>query len=1332
MMGNHDKKQVSYSIGLDIGTNSVGWAVTDGRYHLLKKGSQHLWGADLFEEAMPAKDRRMHRSARRRYTRRKRRLILLQELMAETVSSVDPYFFKRLELSYLNQEDREQEPLMEHNTSILFSDNFNEKEYHTLYPTIYHLRYHLCNSDEKMDPRLIYMALHHIIKYRGNFLYQGQKLELNDSSQIEDKLKQVFEFFDEKNGTCYANIDVGKFIGIAKEHNRSLSDIKSALLSLYQGNAEETKVYKELVLAMVGYKFDAQKLFDIEEKTKLSFRDANIDEELDALASEAEEASEIVQMMQAIYSYLILVKMITVEAGCTSGKYSRSMILLYEKHKKDLKILKKLYREIGADAYKKMFRDKNVPNTYWSYVNRPKDAKIDDFYAEIRKTVQAHQSLENAEYILNEIENQTFLPKQNSLENGVVPYQINEGELIEILDHQRKYYPEIDRNAEHIKDILTFRIPYYVGPLTPKSKGGSFSWIVKKDESGVIRPWNFDSVVDVDATAAEFINRMRNHCTYILGENTLPKNSLLESEFEVLNELNKICLDGEPFDQKVKEGIIRDLFLSSNEVTEEKLRKYLINHQIMKENESHELTGFQKEGKFSTSLKPWRDFMEIYGSEFDSRKKEIEQIIEYLTIYNEKDIIRRRIRNDGYKLTEEQINRILNKKYSGYGRLSRKLLDGILGKDPEGNPATVIEVMRSTHMNLMQVINNSKLGFKDEINELNKEDLSGGVSYDMVSDLAASPALKRGVWQSIQVVHDIVNYMKHDPENVFIEFAREEKKKGKRIDSRLKKLQRIYDKICQDRIPLDGQPLEKSDDIYRELRNADEDMNDRLYLYYIQHGRSMYSGRPLNITQLDSYEIDHILPQSYVKDDSFDNRVLVLKEENQMKSGDLLLKHEVIQRMRPYWMSLEKCGLITSRKFDNLTRLSIPEKERIGFISRQLVETRQICVHVADFLNSEYQNTKIVVTKAGMSSEFREKYDLYKCRSLNDVHHAHDAYLACMLGAFMIGKYPYLLSASAFDCYSKLSGDILKNIEEDKKKARVHNGWIVRQLNDMPVMDTKTGEVLWNGKEEIEYIKKIFYYKDYFMNYMSRDYDGQLYNATVYSPLDKDMKKKGDLEAVSLKKNRDFRKYGGYSSIKVSRGIAVEYKKGKKLIRTVLPVPAYISTEEQKQQYLERVCETDNVTILRDSIRLGQEFIQDGCRYLMQSPSEWKCVEQAFLNEKDLRTLFLIEKGKVTADDQLIQLFHSLISVIKSKYPLLSDKASKMKEIDFAGLDNKDKEKVISLMLLGMGGTSADLNVSTFKISSSFGRLNNRKIDLKDVEFIFTSPSGIYSSRLTL
>ena len=47
-----------YYIGLDIGTNSVGWAVTDPEYNVLRFKGNSMWGARLFEEAKPAADRR--------------------------------------------------------------------------------------------------------------------------------------------------------------------------------------------------------------------------------------------------------------------------------------------------------------------------------------------------------------------------------------------------------------------------------------------------------------------------------------------------------------------------------------------------------------------------------------------------------------------------------------------------------------------------------------------------------------------------------------------------------------------------------------------------------------------------------------------------------------------------------------------------------------------------------------------------------------------------------------------------------------------------------------------------------------------------------------------------------------------------------------------------------------------------------------------------------------------------------------------------------------------------------------------------------------------------
>ena len=44
----------NYYLGLDIGTNSVGWAVTDSSYHLCQFKHKDMWGIRLFDEAKTA------------------------------------------------------------------------------------------------------------------------------------------------------------------------------------------------------------------------------------------------------------------------------------------------------------------------------------------------------------------------------------------------------------------------------------------------------------------------------------------------------------------------------------------------------------------------------------------------------------------------------------------------------------------------------------------------------------------------------------------------------------------------------------------------------------------------------------------------------------------------------------------------------------------------------------------------------------------------------------------------------------------------------------------------------------------------------------------------------------------------------------------------------------------------------------------------------------------------------------------------------------------------------------------------------------------------------
>ena len=95
------EEKKKYNIGLDIGTSSVGWAVVEsGTQKIIKKGTKKsrksLWGVRMFEEASTAAERRLYRSSRRRYDRRRNRIKRLQNEFASEISKVDKDFFQKL------------------------------------------------------------------------------------------------------------------------------------------------------------------------------------------------------------------------------------------------------------------------------------------------------------------------------------------------------------------------------------------------------------------------------------------------------------------------------------------------------------------------------------------------------------------------------------------------------------------------------------------------------------------------------------------------------------------------------------------------------------------------------------------------------------------------------------------------------------------------------------------------------------------------------------------------------------------------------------------------------------------------------------------------------------------------------------------------------------------------------------------------------------------------------------------------------------------------------------------------------------------------------------
>ena len=187
------KMNKKYYLGLDIGTNSVGWAVTDENYNLYKYAGKRMWGIRLFEAADTAAERRMKRSNRRRLSRKKQRIDLLQELFSEEIVKKDLTFFIRLNESRLHFEDKstgEKYPLF-------VDKEYTDIDYHKQYPTMYHLRKELIENPEPHDIRLVYLACHHILKNRGHFLINGSISDVKNLSFVCGEMIKEFNSVSE-------------------------------------------------------------------------------------------------------------------------------------------------------------------------------------------------------------------------------------------------------------------------------------------------------------------------------------------------------------------------------------------------------------------------------------------------------------------------------------------------------------------------------------------------------------------------------------------------------------------------------------------------------------------------------------------------------------------------------------------------------------------------------------------------------------------------------------------------------------------------------------------------------------------------------------------------------------------------------------------------------------------------------------------------------------------------------------------------------------------------------------------------------------------------------
>ena len=1120
-----------YYVGIDIGTNSVGYAVTDPAFRLRKYKSEPMWGSHVFEEGQQCAERRAFRTARRRLNRRQQRVHLTQQIFAEAISEKDARFFIRLQESALFREDTQ-----EKDTYLFFQDEtYTDREYHEQYPTIHHLIKELMEQDTPHDVRLVYLAVAWLMAHRGHFLSEVNKDNIEALLDFEKIYQDFMELFEEKPWECE---DTNQFQEILLTRQSVRNKEKMFWNLLFQGKKPKAKeddvLGSEAVFKLLsGGTTDLAKLFlqqEFAEKTSVSFRSS--EEEFEMILGELGENGEYLKRLRALYDWSLLKESLH---GCAN--ISAAKVKDYEQHQKDLKMLKFFVRKYCPDQYNSVFREMEADN-YVAYVyNLPKQDRTSEYkkatkeqFCDYLKKKLKDISCEpedqrRFEDMQLRIETYSFLPKQVNADNRVIPYQLYYHELKQILQRAEQYLPFLSQrdesgisNTEKLLSVFTFRIPYFVGPLCTD---GNYAWMKRKAE-GKIYPWNFEEKVDLDQSENAFIDRMTNNCTYLPGKTVVPKDSLLYSKFMVLNEINNIKINGIAVPVEGKQGIYR-LFERYRKVKVKQIEDYLLSNNYMRRGDV--LGGLDCSVK--ASLKSYHDFKRLLEGGILSEAS-AERIIACLTYSEDRSRIRRRIRQEFPQLPEEEVRYLSKLKYEEFGRLSREFLTELRAANKEtGESMSIMEALWETNDNLMQLLSD-KYTFFEQLEEARRSYYTEHplTTEELMQEMHISTAVQRSIYRTLDVIRDIRSVCGCAPQKIFVEMARWNEEKGKRTTSRREQILELYRKMDREEVRELSKQLEGKSD--NELRR------EVLFLYFMQLGRSMYSGKAIDIRKLktDAYNVDHIYPQCRVKDDSLSNKVLVLSEENGAKGDKYPIDAQIRSQMSEMWKIYHDRGLISDEKYRRLTR-SIPfsDTEKRGFINRQLVETQQSVKAVTRILQQMFPETTIVYVKAGLAADFRHEFEIVKSRSVNDLHHAKDAYLNIVVGEVYHTKFSEKFFRIDQDQYSIKTKTVFGN--------KVWRG----------------KETVWNGETDIARIKRIVSKNAIHFTRYAFERKGGLFNQQPARAA------KG---LVARKAGLDPAKYGGYNKTTASYFLLAGYTEaGKKAKRELMIVPIELMYAEK-------------------------------------------------------------------------------------------------------------------------------------------------------------------------
>ena len=569
------------------------------------------------------------------------------------------------------------------------------------------------------------------------------------------------------------------------------------------------------------------------------------------------------------------------------------------------------------------------------------------------------------------------------LKNEVFYRQDYLNEFETIWETQAKFHKELTPELKkEIRDVVIF----YQRPL--------------KSQKGLISFCEFESKqieVDIDGKIVKKIT----------GSRVCPKSSPLFQEFKIWQILNNIVVSSKQehskrfLTQEEKELLFAELNYK------EKLTKSDALDLLFGKTKDYDIKFKELDGNRTQSalFKAYQTIIEMSGNgEFNFAKMPAEKAIAKTTeVFNKLGISTQILTFDSnideetqpmFKLwhllysfegdnsvtgNEKLINKL--SEHYGFAKEYAEVLAGVVFQPDYGSLSTkaIKKILPHLKDGLDYSVACEYAGYRHSKRSLTKEELEQKVLKDKLELLPRNslrnPVVEKILNQMINVVNGIIDeYGK--PDEVRIELARELKKSAKEREeltdsiNKTTKLHEEYVKILQ-APPFNLEHISRNDII-----------RYKLYLELEKNGfKTLYSNTYIPKEKVFSkeFDIEHIIPQAKLFDDSFSNKTLEVRNVNLKKSNatayDFVLAEYGKEKAEEYKNRIEDLyadKVISKTKRDKLLmkEADIPS----GFINRDLRDSQYIAKQAREMLEGIVKF--VVPTTGSITDRLRDDWQL--------------------------------------------------------------------------------------------------------------------------------------------------------------------------------------------------------------------------------------------------------------------------------------------------------------------------------------------------------------------